>query len=133
MDEKTIMDESMDKMERQKARAAHYQGKQAVEGLLPGQKRGLLGAKASKKYDDFEVDDAARSKFTFEDDDGQQEAILKQQFEHEKNLMMKMEQVHGISVGLGQAIDRQNRQVERITENVSIFLSLSEMFWGVTC
>ncbi|KAK3395952.1 hypothetical protein B0T20DRAFT_49194 [Sordaria brevicollis] len=133
MDEKTIMDESMEKMERHKARAAQYQGRQAVEGLLPGQRKGLLGAKASKKYDAFEVDDEARSKFTFEDDDGQQEAMLKQQFEHEKNLMMKMEQVHGISVGLGQAIDRQNRQVDRITENVSSFTSLFRMFWRALC
>ncbi|KAK3495947.1 hypothetical protein B0T13DRAFT_310591 [Neurospora crassa] len=117
MDEKRIMDESMEKLERQKARAAQYQGKQAVQGIMPGQKRGLLGAKGSKKYDDYEVDDEARSKFTFEDDDGQQEEVLKQQFAIERELAAQMGTLHQVTVGLGEVLERQNNQIGRITEN----------------
>lgn len=120
MDEKTYMDQTQEKMERQKERANAFQSQQTIQNLKPGQKK-LLGGKAVKNYMAFEdeVTEKELQDLTYEDDDGQQKAILQKQRMLEKELYYDLQDMRNIASGIGQVIDRQTGQIGAIAENVS--------------
>ncbi|KAK1776805.1 hypothetical protein QBC45DRAFT_418315 [Copromyces sp. CBS 386.78] len=119
MDEKTYMDQTEEKMERQKERAIAFQNQQSIQNMKPGQKK-LLGGKAVKNYMAFEDDVTEKdlNDLTYEDDDGQQQAMLKQQKKMEKELYCDLVDMKNIAHGIGQVLERQTGQIGAIAENV---------------
>lgn len=120
MDEKTYTDQTLEKMERQKERANAFQNQQTMQNLKPGQKK-LLGGKAVKNYMAFEDDVTEKDleELTYDDADGQQQAVLKQQKMLEKELYYDLVDMKNIASGIGQVLEKQNAQITAIGENVS--------------
>ncbi|KAK3341783.1 hypothetical protein B0T25DRAFT_353501 [Lasiosphaeria hispida] len=108
LDEQTRQSEQREKQEREQARSGAYQGRMRMQGVMSDlSKPQQLGTKSNR---------SRREEFKFEDDDGEQEQNNQEIDDITDRLAAGVSILHGAAKVIGDELEDQINQVDRITE-----------------
>ncbi|KAK0731846.1 hypothetical protein B0H67DRAFT_679405 [Lasiosphaeris hirsuta] len=111
LDEERMRSEQQEKLEREQARTGAYQGRMRMQGVMSDlSKPQQLGTKTNR---------SRREEFKFEDDDGEQEQNNQEIDDITDRLAAGVSILHGAAKVIGDELEDQINQVDRITEKVS--------------